>query len=164
MGASSAVIADIYKWVDQNGKVHYEDRPSRGQPATKVAVPKAGAAAAEDAPQRTPSESKAITNAVRANPQSNQMRSGPPRTAPTTGITADSTQKAIADCKANRGVDCSKPEVISQWARQNTPATKQEIEAQQRAGAARNRQKIDAEFQRRLERTRDIEGLRNQGR
>ena len=38
----------------------------------------------------------------------------------------------------------------------------QEIEARQRAGGECKARRIDDEFQRRLERTRDIEGLRSQ--
>jgi len=170
VSASSVAIGQVYKWVDANGKVHYGDQPWGEQPATKMAVSKPSVSAAEPAYRRAPADcnssecGKAITNEVRTNPLPTRQRSGMPRASPTTGIAADATQKAMAECKANRGVDCDKPTVIDQWVRQNIPATKQEIEAQQRAGAARRARKIDEEFQRRLERTRDIEGLRNQGR
>jgi hypothetical protein len=167
VSASSVTIADIYKWVDQDGKVHYGDRASGDQPATKVAVPKAGAAGVESARSRAHADcptsdcSKAITNEVRTNPLPSGKRNQPPRASPTTGIASDSTQKAIADCKASRGVDCDKPAVNNQWVRQNTPATQQEV---QLAVAERNRRKADEAFPRQLDRSRDIEGLRNQGR
>ncbi|MBT8447243.1 MAG: DUF4124 domain-containing protein [Gammaproteobacteria bacterium] len=37
---ASASAADVYKWVDENGKTHYGDRP-RGNDARQVAIKKA---------------------------------------------------------------------------------------------------------------------------
>ena len=34
LGASTAAVSsDIYKWVDEDGSVHYQDRPTEGQAA-----------------------------------------------------------------------------------------------------------------------------------
>lgn len=33
---TSALFADMYKWVDENGKVHYTDSPPRGKKAKKL--------------------------------------------------------------------------------------------------------------------------------
>jgi hypothetical protein len=167
VSASSVAIGQVYKWVDENGKVHYGDQPSGQQPTRKIAVPKASAPAAEAVHRRAQTDcnssdcGKAIANEVRTNPLASGRRSGLPRATPTTGVASDSAQKAKADCKANRGVDCDNPAVVSQWARQNTPATQQEID---RAVGERNRRKIDEQFQHNLERSRDFEGARNQAR
>jgi hypothetical protein len=47
------------------------------------------------------------------------------------------TERAIADCKANRGADCKKPDEIERWVRQNTPLTPEELAAAQREAGAR---------------------------
>lgn len=40
--AGAAAAADVYKWVDDQGKVHYGDRPpARGEPADTLALPPA---------------------------------------------------------------------------------------------------------------------------
>ena len=39
-----AVDASVYKWVDENGKVHYGDRPQAEQPAVEVTIDEAPAA------------------------------------------------------------------------------------------------------------------------
>ena len=166
VSASSVAIGQVYKWVDENGKVHYGDRPSEQQPTTRIAAPKASASAGEPAHRRAQADcnssdcGKAITNQVRTNPLASGQRSRP-RATPTTGIASDSAQKAKADCKANRGVDCDNPAVVSQWARQNTPATQQDID---RAVGERNRRRIDEQFQHNLERSRDMESLRSPAR
>ena len=38
MAAPLVVNASVYKWVDENGKVHYGDRPQGGQPTVEIQV------------------------------------------------------------------------------------------------------------------------------
>ncbi|WP_297526740.1 DUF4124 domain-containing protein [Thiohalobacter sp.] len=47
LAGSAAVRAEVYRWVDENGEVHFSDRPRSG--ANTVRVPKAPASAPSDA-------------------------------------------------------------------------------------------------------------------
>jgi hypothetical protein len=56
--ASTSVLAAAYKWVDQEGVVHYGDQPPAGVPASTVALPKAPPPPPPSAAGQTPSPSK----------------------------------------------------------------------------------------------------------
>ena len=55
MVAPLVVDASVYKWVDENGKVHYGDRPQGSQPTVEIQV--------DDAPAVRPSSDDAMSRA-----------------------------------------------------------------------------------------------------
>ena len=55
MAAPLVANASVYKWVDENGKVHYGDRPQGSQPAVEIQV--------DDAPAVRPSSDDAMSRA-----------------------------------------------------------------------------------------------------
>jgi hypothetical protein len=132
---SSTTLAQVYKWIDERGVTHYGDKPPAHHSTTQISIPKEPPAS-----ERNPANARARCSSDdcgksnRSDAQSNP----PSRARQTTGIsssdqptTAELTpiQKAIADCKANRGADCNKPDEIDRWVRQNTPLTPGELAA-----------------------------------
>jgi hypothetical protein len=138
--------AQVYKWTDENGKVHYGDKPQGAKPATKIAAPAqpasgAGTASLEECHsitcqgmraeerKRAAQTEEQKRNAAAARTQSRSVTpSGPP-------AAGRERAAAVEKCKANRGVDCDKPAAINQWVQQDRPMTAQQ---QRDAVAARN--------------------------
>jgi len=54
MAFATAAMAQQYKWMDANGKVHYGDTPPPGVQATRLKPPPAGASAPTAAPKVNP--------------------------------------------------------------------------------------------------------------
>jgi hypothetical protein len=145
--ASGPVGAQVYKWTDENGKVHYGDKPQGTRPATAIAsparapAPAGGASSLEECHtitcqgmraeerKRAAQAEEQRRNAAAARTQS--------RTAAQSGPSAAERERAAAveKCKANRGVDCDKPAAINQWVQQDRPMTAEQRRA---AVAARN--------------------------
>lgn len=53
-----AALAQVYKWVDRDGKTHYGEKPPDGVKATEVGVPPPGPASAPDAWKQREIESR----------------------------------------------------------------------------------------------------------
>ncbi|PAS95855.1 MAG: hypothetical protein CGU28_11090 [Candidatus Dactylopiibacterium carminicum] len=88
------VQAELYKWVDAEGHVHYSDTPPINGKAQPVrdgvsVVPALPPQTAPDATLATPSQASAIS-----------------RPAVTTGTSATERQRLIERCEQNRGTDC----------------------------------------------------------
>jgi hypothetical protein len=143
---STAAVGQVYKWVDARGVTHYGDKPPAHQSTTRIIVPTeppqadahakreraAGQAGCSSSDCRKPD----AMDAAKSPPSHAQQKTDVRKADQLTTATLDPTPKAIADCKANRGVDYDKPAEIQNWVRQNTPPTPEELAAQQRAGAA----------------------------
>lgn len=145
--ASGPVAAQVYKWTDENGKVHYGDKPQGTRPATAIAPPASSPAPAggtnsleechtitcqgmrAEERKRAAQAEEQKRNAAAARAQS--------RTATPSGPSAAERERAAAveKCKANRGVDCDNPAAINQWVQQDRPMTAEQRRA---AVAARN--------------------------
>jgi hypothetical protein len=149
---SGSAAAQVYKWTDENGKVHYGDKPQGARPAAKVAAPASGVQPANAGSAASAEECHTITcqgmraeerrRAAQAEEQKrntqaarSQLRSTP------SGPSAAERERAAAveKCKANRGVDCDKPGAINQWVQQDRPMT-----AQQQRDAVAARQAREA--------------------
>jgi hypothetical protein len=147
LALSWPAAAQVYKWTDENGKVHYGDKPQGTKPATTVKGPAAAPQPPDTAGATGLENCHTITcQGMRADQQKRAAqaeeakRSQAARTqqrAAPAGPTAAERERAAATekCKANRGVDCDKPSAINQWVQQDRPLTR---EQQQRAVQARN--------------------------
>jgi hypothetical protein len=135
--------AQVYKWTDENGKVHYGDKPSGAKAATTIAAPATGTQAAgslddchtitcqsmrADQQKRAAQKEESKRAPTARAPQGSTAASGPP-------AAERERAAAVEKCKANRGVDCDKPSTINQWVQQDRPLTR---EQQQAAINARN--------------------------
>jgi hypothetical protein len=149
LAVSWPAVAQVYKWTDENGKVHYGDKPQGAKAATTIAAPASGAQPAGAGGAASLEECHTITcQGMRAEQQKraaqteeqqrnaaaagSQLRSGS-----SSGPSAAERERAAAvdKCKANRGVDCDKPAAVNQWVQQDRPLTR---EQQQAAVNARN--------------------------
>ena len=103
--AAAGHAAELYKWVDEKGQVHYSDQPPAGRTAREVkdatvsVVPgpdpvtsNPAPAAAPPAPAPSPAAAPATTSST-----ANDDRAR-----------AERRQKLIEDCQRNRGVDCER--------------------------------------------------------
>jgi len=129
--------AQVHRWVDEQGRVHYGDRPMstsgttlriRAESATApVAVPAVPTATAQRpapaaAPAKpTPGSSTSTIDRMLARQRAADAASQTAPTAQTPGMAA-----LIAQCKANRGVDCDTPQGMRNLQRENTPITREE--------------------------------------
>lgn len=137
--------AQVYKWTDENGKVHYGDKPQGAKPATKIAAPaqpaSAGGAASLEECHTITCQGMRAEERKRAAQAEEQKRNAaaaptPTRAAPAGPSAAERERAAAVEkCKVNRGVDCDKPAAINQWVQQDRPMTAQQ---QRDAVAARN--------------------------
>ncbi|MBL8345248.1 MAG: DUF4124 domain-containing protein [Rubrivivax sp.] len=137
--AALPAAAQVHRWVDEQGRVHYGDRPMsasgttlriRAESATApVAVPAVPAATAQRpapapvaAPAKpTPGSSTSTVDRMLARQRAADAASQTAPTAQTPGMAA-----LIAQCKANRGVDCDTPQGMRNLQRENTPITREE--------------------------------------
>jgi Domain of unknown function (DUF4124) len=145
---SGPAAAQVYKWTDENGKVHYGDKPQGAKPATKIATPATGTQPAGTAASSSLDDCHTITcQGMRAEQQKRaaqkeeskraQSAGTQQRSTPSSGPSAAERERAAAVRLAlvDRGVDCDKPGAINQWVQQDRPMT---AEQQRAAVAARN--------------------------
>ena len=144
---SGPAAAQVYKWTDENGKVHYGDKPQGAKAVTTIATPAAGTQPAGAAAGSLDDCHTITCQGMRAEQQKRAAQKEESKRAQTagtqqrattsTGPTAAERERAAAvdKCKANRGVDCDKPGAINQWVQQDRPLTR---EQQQAAVNARN--------------------------
>lgn len=133
---SSLGQAQVQRWVDEKGVVHYGDRPpaaanpravqlhvTPAAPAASVAKPAAAPAA------RTPREGRsdsAPRPAAAAPGTIDRMLARNATAGQADHNVAANRQSLIAQCKANRGVDCDTPQGIRALEQANTPITREE--------------------------------------
>jgi hypothetical protein len=155
LGCALPAGAQVYKWTDENGKVHYGDKPQGARPATTVKGPAAGPQSGPSGGAASLEECHTITcQGMRADQQkraaeAEQRKRAPasaqakPRATPATGPSAAERERAAAmeKCKANRGVDCDKPSGLNPWIQQDRPMTAE----QQRAAVAARNERIQRE-------------------
>jgi hypothetical protein len=148
LALSGPAAAQVYKWTDENGKVHYGDKPQGAKPATTIATPATGSQPAGAVASGSLDDCHTITcQGMRAEQQKRaaqkdeskraQTARAPQGSTASSGPSAAERERAAAvdKCKANRGVDCDKPSAINQWVQQDRPLTR---EQQQAAVNARN--------------------------
>jgi hypothetical protein len=140
---SSTAVAQVYKWIDERGVTHYGDTPPAHRSTTQIAVPKEPQVSGrKPATAQARCSSADCPKSDRSNEQSNpparaEQRIGVTRIDRPTTAQLSPIERAIADCKANRGADCNKPAEIERWVRQSTPLTPEELAAAQREAGAR---------------------------
>jgi hypothetical protein len=149
LAVSWPAAAQVYKWTDENGKVHYGDKPQGAKSATAIAAPPTAAPGA--AVSGSLDDCHTITcQGLRADQQKRAAQSeeskraqaarAQQRATATSGPSAAERERAAAveKCKANRGVDCDKPAAINQWVQQDRPLTREQQQAAVNARNARN--------------------------
>ncbi|MBI5720476.1 MAG: DUF4124 domain-containing protein [Burkholderiales bacterium] len=137
--AAPPVTAQVHRWVDEQGQVHYGDRPMsttasrlriRAESATAPAAAPAAPAAAAHRPAQAVAEAAAKPAAGSSTSTIDRMlaRQRAAAAAPQAAPTAQSPGMAasIAQCKAHRGVDCETPQGLRNLQRENTPITREE--------------------------------------
>lgn len=115
---ATAARAEVYKWIDDAGKVQYGDAPPKSAkakvvsggvtvvPATVIPPTPAVAPAKPDSASR---DDSTRTSAANRTPNANTTPSATPASAtpdPATAAREEARQKAIERCKSGRGVDC----------------------------------------------------------
>ena len=160
LGLSSLASGQVYKWTDEQGKVHYGDQPPNQQSSKQIAVQKsaisnsAGTAEPGSGPVEFSADPRCNgSNCVNAAPpQAPAQRSADtqpnmPIKSERLGSAAEAKQKAIAKCEANRGAKCKDPDVIRSWIAEDTPITPEE--QARAAGERRFREEQERLYQRR---------------
>ena len=137
--APTPAAAQVHRWVDERGVVQYGDRPPTSG-ATVVRTPAAAPApaAAPTTPTTTtsapakpagaPKDTSTSPRAAPAKPSITERLLAQQRVDGATALGAQSAgmQQLIANCKANRGVDCDTPQGMSKLQRENTAITSEE--------------------------------------
>jgi hypothetical protein len=105
-GATWVVHAEVYKWVDADGKIQYGDEPPKGVKAQKVT----GGVTVLPAAKFTGSSSSAAKSAGREENPAENSKTEAPRQSSSSASSADAAEearrKAVARCEKNRGTDC----------------------------------------------------------
>ena len=132
---AAPAAAQVHRWVDERGVVQYGDRPPAGGATTlrtPVAPPPPAAPAAPTAvPAKPAGPAKNATSTPRAAPAKPALTErllAQQRADNAAALSANSPglQQLIANCKANRGVDCDTPQGMRNLQRENTPITSEE--------------------------------------
>jgi len=132
----SVAYAQVYKCTAQNGKISFSGTPCATANQTEQMVNLKIKPSSMPAPETDwAKENEAFKQRQRDRDMASysaQNRQNVP--APGAGKNTAATKQMIANCEANHGIDCSKPNVVTQLQRENTPITQQE---QQQAIAER---------------------------
>ena len=125
--AAAPVPAQINKWVDENGRVHYGDRPPANKPSTTVQIQKSPPATVQNE----------ASSVAPGKPSAEQPKAGAAGDSPIDRMKAEQAQKQrerlIAECKNNRGINCDSPEAVKQMLRDDTPQTAEQQRGQRNA-------------------------------
>lgn len=142
--AALPATAQVHRWVDEQGRVHYGDRPMggsgttlriRAESATAPSAPPAAAPTGQPSPmsaRQAPAPAKpaaatsppVIDRMLAQQQQQQRAVSIGPKPAPT--AQSPGMAALIAQCKANRGVDCDTPQGMRTLQQENTPITREE--------------------------------------
>lgn len=121
--AAAPASAQINKWVDENGRVHYGDRPPANKPSTTVQIQKSPPMATNEAP-----------NATTGKPSVEPPKAGAAGDPQIDAVKAKEVQKQrerlIVECKNNRGINCDSPETVKQMQNEDTPLTAEQRRSQ----------------------------------
>lgn len=100
LGSTWAAHAEVYKWVDADGKIQYGDDPPKGVKAQKVS----GGVTVVPATQFTGNSSSAGKSAASDGARAEEPRQS--ASASSADKAAEARRKAIERCEKNRGTDC----------------------------------------------------------
>ncbi|MBS1209591.1 MAG: hypothetical protein H6R19_1989 [Proteobacteria bacterium] len=111
--SACTVQAEVFKWVDAEGKIQYGDDPPKNVKAQKISggvtvVPAIVVPAAASAPQgktRTEAVDEGTRGAISRKPESVSAAASAPAEL-TAAARAEARQKAIELCQQNRGSNC----------------------------------------------------------
>lgn len=131
--------AQVHRWVDAQGRVHYGDRPL-GETGTTLRIRAESATAPVGVPGASAAtNARAASPAARTAPATSTTPAPKPSTVDrliaqqrTAGTAAPPTPQSpgmaqlIAECKANRGVDCETPQGMRRMQQENTAPTREE--------------------------------------
>lgn len=133
--------ATVFRCTGADGKTSYSQSPCAAADAKEVVVPitapppGAGAKGRDWAAENAAANARVRASEAAAAAAYAQKASAP---APTpTPTPTKSTQQGIAECEANRGVDCGSAEEIARREAADRPLTPEEAAALQRAAAGR---------------------------
>jgi hypothetical protein len=128
------VTAEVFKCTSKDGKTSYADAPCATAGATEVVVPIVPPS--KDAV--TAGKNWAAENAAsNARFKASEAEAAASRAAAVQPSPAKTTQQIIAECEANRGVNCSSAKEIARRASDERTLTPEEVAAQQGAVAGR---------------------------
>lgn len=105
LGTTWAAHAEVYKWVDADGKIQYGDDPPKGVKTQKVS----GGVTVVPATQFTGKSSSASKSAAKESTPAEEPRQTEARqssSASSVDQAAEARRKAIERCEKNRGTDC----------------------------------------------------------
>ncbi len=138
--ASVSAAAQVHRWVDERGVVQYGDRPpasgattlrtpAAAPPPAPAFAPNLPVSAAPIKPASPPKEGAAApARAAPAKPAITERLLAQQRADNVAALSAQSPgmHQLIANCKANRGVDCDTPQGMRNLQRESTPITSEE--------------------------------------
>jgi hypothetical protein len=142
--AAGPAAAQVHRWVDERGVVQYGDRPPAGGAVTlrlNTAQPSTTPGAAHAPPPATAGATPPASPASRTRPPqpreaapagtidrllARQQPAGRAGINDVTDPRSPGMQQPVAQCKANRGVDCDTPQGMRRMQQENTPPTREE--------------------------------------
>ena len=136
--AASPLYAQMYKWTDADGRVHFSDQPHDN--SSSVQLNKGNSFSGEEASERNSRAARTThqtVNSTRKRPATPSIPSWKPPVSSSSTSKAE-VQKRIENCKSNRHVDCSESTItkqINEDRYRQTPAGQAQQEAiRQRKG------------------------------
>ncbi|MFZ6686390.1 DUF4124 domain-containing protein [Undibacterium sp. SXout11W] len=142
---ANCAYSQVYKCSSPNGKISFSDTPCSvaNQTEKKLSLnvkPSSDVPAPKDWEKENDAFKLRQLDRERQNIQASGKGNLPASTGPQNAI-----KQLIANCEANHGIGCSKPNVVAQMQRDNTPMTAQE---QQRVVGQRRAREREEEFNR----------------
>ena len=132
--STQLMAADIFKCTTADGKTSYSASPCAAEGAKEVVVPIVPPPPASPGKVRDWADENAAGNArVKAAPAS----AAAAENAQKASAPSKSAQQTVAECEANRGVDCNSAEEIARRQSDDRTLTEEEAAALHRASAGR---------------------------
>lgn len=108
----SIVNAEIYKWIDENGKVHFSDQPTSNNKSQQTVKSKNTLSTITIDKEKTEEIAKVYASSKRK-VKPKPLRSVKPKNKNVTrGMTDEEISQRIKQCESERWSDCSRKEMI----------------------------------------------------
>ncbi len=108
----SIVQAEIYKWIDANGKVHFSDKPTVNNKSQQTVKPKDTLTTITIDTEKSEAIAKVYSSSKRKIKPSPRRFVKPKNKIVARGMTEEDINQRIKQCESERWSDCSKKEII----------------------------------------------------
>lgn len=110
----SVAQAEIYKWIDANGKVHFSDKPTVNNKSQQTVKPKDTLTTIKIDTEKSEAIARVYSSSKRKVKPKPRRIVAPKNKLATRGLSEKDIKARIKNCESERWSDCSRKEIIRQ--------------------------------------------------